>query len=229
MSRPDFARTDTGGLTEDDLQFLMDNFPLPGRSFEEIAEAINQFPSTLESILESDFVIQKLLGSRELLLRISPFLFFNAVLRRALPARRRSRIERKAINYIANLLCVFIHTDRLHRFQAHEQRAFVYLWEMIEEAERADPRRRFLIYSHIGNYSLYLSGLFADWIRHRHRFGRRSVDLKFYSDFGRAYFERASDHQMARTYELDDVFAHLAGAFEDYRHALQRLAPANAH
>ncbi|MEJ2509361.1 MAG: hypothetical protein P8009_07785 [Gammaproteobacteria bacterium] len=225
MSRPDFARTDTGGLSDADLQFLMDNFPLPGRDFKEIAEAVNQFPSTLESMLESDFVLDSLLGSRELLLRVSPFLFFNAVLRRALPAPRRSAIERKAINYVANLLCVFIHSDRMHRFQAHEQRAFVYLWEMIEEAERADPRRRFLIYSHIGNYSLYLSGLFADWIRHRHRYGRRSVDLKFYSDFGRAYFERASDHQMARAYELDDVFLHLAGAFDDYRRALHQLAP----
>lgn len=227
MSRPDFARTDTGALSDADLQFLMDNFPLPGRDFQEIAEAVNQFPSTLESMLESDFVLEALLDSRELLLRVSPFLFFNAVLRRALPARRRSPIERKAINYVANLLCVFIHSDRLHRFQAHEQRAFVYLWEMIEEAERADPRRRFLIYSHIGNYSLYLSGLFADWIRHRHRYGRRSVDLKFYSDFGRAYFERASDHQMARTYELDDVFLHLADAFDDYRRALHQLAPAH--
>lgn len=227
MHRPDFACTDTGALSDTDLQFLVDNFPLPGRSVEAIADAIVEFPSTIESMLESKFVIDTLLDNRTLLLRVSPFLFFNVLLRHALPARRRNPTERKTINYVANLLCLFIHTDRLYLFQTHEQRAFTYLWEMIDEAERAEPRHRFLIYSHIGNYSLYLSGVFADWLEHRHRHGRRIMHPGFYRDFGRAYFERASSHHMARQYGLDGVFAHLAGAFDDYRHALEHIAPAH--
>ena len=52
-------------------------------------------------MLESDHVLQRILERRGLLLEVSPFLLFNVLLRQTLP-RRRTALERKVINYLAD-------------------------------------------------------------------------------------------------------------------------------
>ena len=47
MPAPDFARTDFNGLTDRDVQFLIENFPKPGRSYEEIASLIHETPGDI--------------------------------------------------------------------------------------------------------------------------------------------------------------------------------------
>ncbi len=223
IERPDFAQVGLQPLAHPDLRFLMENFPEPGRSYEDIAQVIDRIPTTLESMLDSEFVFQKILEERTILLDVSPFLFFNVLLRRSVGAPR-SRLDRKVINYIANLLALFVKTDRLYRVQRRDTETYEYIVDMIAEAARADLRRQFLVYSHIGNYTLWLTGLFPAWIEHRHRFKRRPVDESFYTNSGRAYFERASSHPLAREYELEEVFFRLAMMFDHYKKALNRLA-----
>ena len=223
MSRPDFAHVDIAPLGVGDLQFLIDNFPQPARTHSDIARVIHHMPTTVESMLDSRFVVEALLESRELVLRVSPFLWFNVLLRRALPTHR-TRLDRQAINYLANLLSLFVDARRVQRVQPDDTHAYTYLWELVAAAEQADESRRFLVYSHIGNYSLYLSGMFNDWLEHRYRFGRRPLNINYYIDFGRTYFDRAADHRMAREFQLEDVFGYLAAAFDDFRRGLMRLA-----
>lgn len=223
MNRPDFARTALEGLDNRDLRFIIENFPEPGRSYEEIAEVITTLPSTLESLLNSEFLLQRVRDRSRLLLDVSPFLLFNVLLRHSLDAPR-SASQRKIINYMANLLSLFVRTDRLYRVQPGDHREQRYIVDLVEECQGADERRRFCIYSHIGNYSLFVSGLFPGWIRYRHRYGRRPVDTSFYVDFGRTYFQRASEHQLARELGLDEVFLQLAMMFEPYRAGLNRLS-----
>ncbi len=128
------------------------------------------------------------------------------------------------INYIANLLSIFVRTDRLHRIRRHNEQTYPYLTDMIQEAVNADARRQFLIYSHIGNYSLYITGFFPQWVEYRRRYKNRPVSTQFYIDFGREYYERASAHAMAREFELDEVFFRLSIMFEVYKGALNHLA-----
>ncbi len=218
----DFANTSLQPLADRDLKFLMDNFPEPGRSYEEIAEVIHRLPNTMESMLDSEFVISKMLDQRTLLLDVSPFLLFSVLLRRSLANARTPR-DRKVINYIANLLSLFVKTDRLYRVQQYDEQTYEYIVDMIEEAVHADSRRQFLVYSHIGNYALYLTGLFPEWIEYRHRYKKRPVDLKFFTESGRAYFERASTHPLAREYKLSDVFFRLAVMFDHYKNALNHM------
>lgn len=222
MERPDFAHTGLQSLADRDLKFLMDNFPRPGRSYEEIAQLIHRLPTTVESMLDSDFVFDKILDQRTLLLDVSPFLLFNVLLRRSHHAQRTDK-ERKVINYIANLLSLFIKTERLYRVQQHDKRSCEYLADMIEEADGADSRRQFLVYAHIGNYTLCLTGLFPQWIDYRRRYKRRPVDLGFYIDSGRAYYQRASTHPLAKEYQLSDVFFCLAVMFDHYRKTLNHM------
>lgn len=223
MRNPDFARTDLGYLENRDLQFIIEHFPLPGRSYEEIARLVHTLPTTLESLLNSDYLFRKVCGETKLLLDISPFLLFSVLLRRNLRDHR-TQPDRKIVNYIANLLSLFIRTDRLFRVQAHDPLAREYLIDLISEGEAADSRRRFLIHSHIGNYTLFISGLFPSWIEYRHRYQRRPIDRQFYVDMGRTYFQRAATHPMARELALDDVFRRLALLFEAYQGTLNEIS-----
>ncbi len=223
MTRPDFATTNLQPLADRDLRFLMEHFPQPGRSYEEIAQVIHRVPTTLDSMLDSEFVFRKILEQRNTLLDISPFLLFNVLLRRSIGAPR-SAIERRVVNYIANLLALFVHTDRLYRVHRSDTETYEYIVDMIAEAARVDARRQFLVYSHIGNYTLWLTGLFPQWIEYRHRYKRRPVDMSFFTNSGRAYFERAATHPLAREYELSDVFLRLALMFDQYKRALNFMA-----
>jgi hypothetical protein len=222
-TRPDFARTDAEAVLSDrDLRFLMRHFPEPGKNYEDIARIIDTVPITVESMLASDFVLQKILDRRQLLLDVSPFLLFSVLLRHTLKDHR-SRLDRRVLNYLANLLSLFARSDRLYRVTPGGDETYAYLSELVAAAAEADTRRRFLIHSHIGNYALFIAGLFPRWIEHRHRYGRRPVDRAFYLDFGRAYYQQVAQHPMAREIDLDDVFLRLALVFDQYVASLNRM------
>jgi len=223
MNPPDIARTGLEPLEDRDLRFLVENMPQPGCNYEEIGDLLTRLPSTLESMLTSEYVLEQILARRKLLLDVSPFLLFNVLLRRSLP-NHRSRVERRVINYLANLLALFTRTERVYRVEPHDPEARAYIVELIGEAQAGDPRRRFLTWAHIGNYALYLTGLSSEAIEQRHRYGRRAVNMGYYVDFGRAYFQQAAVHPMADRFELGDVFLRLSLMFDDYRRGLNHMA-----
>lgn len=222
MARPDFGKTDLGGLSAGELRFLVEHFPSPGRTYAEIATVVGQLPTTLESMLESDHVLQRTLDRRGLLLEVSPFLLFNVLLRQTLPGRR-TALERKVINYIANLLSLFVKTDRLYRIRPSDVVTHEHIVDMIQQTREADPSERFAIYAHIGNFALFLTGMFPDWIEHRFRVKRRPVDRKYYEDQGAAYYHQASLQPRAAGFELRDVFVRLALGFGHYGRALNQM------
>lgn len=223
MRSPDFAYTDLERLESRDFQFIVEHFPVPGRSYEEIARLVHTLPTTLESLLNSEYLFRMVCEETRLLLNISPFLLFSVLLRRNLRDHR-AKPDRKIINYLANLLSLFIRTDRLFRVEPHDRKEHQYLVDLISEGETADSRRQFLIHSHIGNYSLFISGLFPAWIEYRYRYKRRPINAQYYVDMGRTYFQRAATHPMARELGLDDVFLRLALLFEAYQKTLNEIS-----
>jgi hypothetical protein len=222
VSRPDFARTDVGALDTGDLRFLLEHFPAPGEDYKAIAAHLQALPNTLESMLDSDYVFRQIVDRRELLLDVSPFLLFNVLLRRSV-GKSRTVPERKAVNYIANVLALFVRADRLWRVQAHDIETKEYIVDMLAEAAEADGSRRFCIYTHIGNFTLFLTGVFPGWIEHRHRYKRRPVDRSYYAQNGRSSYHQAALHHLAREYGLDDVFMRLALDFDGYARALNHM------
>jgi hypothetical protein len=223
MAKPDFAYTNLHQLENRDLQFLIENMPAPGKNYQEIAEVIQYLPTTVESMLTSDYLFHAILDRRQLLLDISPFLLFSVLLRRSLSGHR-SALDRRVINYLANLLSLFVHTDRVYRVRPGDATPREYLVDLIQDAEQADSQHQFIIHAHIGNYALYLTGLFPQWIEHRHQYRRRPVNINYYVDFGRSYFDLAAKHSLARDFNLSDVFFRLAVMFEHYQQGLNRMA-----
>jgi hypothetical protein len=94
---------------------------------------------------------------------------------------------------------------------------------MLTALKTADDRTSFLIRVHIGNHSLFLSGVFPDRIRFRAE-ARGFPDLKYYEGLGRTQYRVASDHRLAQRYEVAKIFNTLADRFETTRRALNDIA-----
>jgi hypothetical protein len=222
MKRPDFAQHAVPALDSRDLLFLFEHFPVPGVDAVEAARRVHEHWNTLDSLLESDYVYDAISDRSVMWLEVSPKLFFNVMLRRMLPGKRQTS-ERNAIQYLANLLGLFTRTERMYRVQGDEQKTFQYLVDLVAEAAQSGPERGFVVHSHIGNYALMTSGLFAPWIEHRHRYHHRPVNIEYYCNMGSSYYFTASRHHLADEFGLRTVFRELADRFEYYRGGLERL------
>ncbi|WP_020650696.1 hypothetical protein [Solimonas variicoloris] len=223
MHAPDFAQWQSPSLTRQDLIFLFEHFPVPGIDAVEAAQRVIAQPSTLDSMLEADYVYEALRDRQTQWLEVSPALFFSIMLRRCLPGRRNAA-ERQAIQYLANLLGLFTRTDRLYRVSRDDEAAYQYLVDLVAAASRAGPERGFLVHSHIGNYAMYTAGLCAEWVEHRHRYKRRPVTVEYYCRMGRSYYCTASRHPLAAEFGVQQVFRELADRFGYYRDGLARMA-----
>ncbi|AWN17869.1 hypothetical protein [Salinisphaera sp. LB1] len=219
---PDFARADATWLQARDIAFLLEaegHAPADGGL---ITEGI---PPALEALLERDGVVARVAGDTGGWLDISPHLYFHVMLRRLLPTPR-TYLQRRVLRYLANLLSLFVRTDRLYRIQPGEAESFEYLVDLLAEAAESEHERQFLVHAHLGNYALYLAGLGRRWIEHRLKYGRSALGLDYYQGMGRRAYRQAADHRLARELELQPVFAYLAQQFDHYADALLRLGAA---
>jgi hypothetical protein len=181
-----------------------------------------QDPDSLDRLLDSPLLFERLLEAPSLL-DVSPYFFYYVVVRRAFLDHGID--DRRVADYVGALL-----SHHLRRESMAGERASVYLVDLVQaigEARTAD--HAFSLQTEVGDRALYLSGVFPDWIYHRHRYGRRSVDLEYYEDMGRRYYAAAARHEAASRYELADVLELLAEAFGALRQALNDLVDDHLH
>jgi hypothetical protein len=74
----------------------------------------------------------------------------------------------------------------------------------------------------VGNYSLFLTGIFHENTQRRSL--RGAPDLAFYEEIGRTNYQLVAAHAAARRCELSDVYEELADRFREVRLALNRLS-----
>lgn len=98
-----------------------------------------------------------------------------------------------------------------------------YFFEMLAALQSADEPTRFQIRTHIGNQSIFLSGMFPERIRARAE-RRGFPGLGYFESLGQSSFRAASDHRLARKHGLDDVFATLSERFHETRLALNDMS-----
>jgi hypothetical protein len=91
------------------------------------------------------------------------------------------------------------------------------------DLEASEGERRFRVMVHLGNYALWLAGLFPDYIAARH-LRKGGPDVTYYDALGRRGFGLASDHALADRYGLDAVLRTAAERFPSVRGALNGLS-----
>ena len=168
-------------------------------------------PETLSAISEGNRVTA-----------LSPTLAFYVMVRHTL---LESGIDDTTLaDYVAALLIEFATQGWANRIARYDDKTYNYLIDVVSELEDgSSDGRQFLLRVHLGNFSLWLSGLFPDFVVARvHR--RGAPGLGFYEDWGAAGYRMASECQLAGRYDLAQIYCNVAERFSDVRRALNKIS-----
>ncbi len=155
--------------------------------------------------------------------RASLPLFCYVVVRHAL--RAQGETDRAISDYLAAIVLEFGFRKRAWRIGDSDDESYDTLARLLEDAERGDPRRTFLVRAHLGNFALWLSGCFPDHIEHR-RWRRGGPDLDYFDTLGARGFRLAADHRLAAEHGMEAIFARAADRFVALRLALNAVSDA---
>ena len=177
-----------------------------------------------DSILDNPRLVDSLLTGGTPL-NISPQLYFYVLLRHVLKKTKLN--DRSVSDYLASLLENFSQTARMKSPADGQANPIQYVSDMLIALRHASPKQTFLIRAHVGNYSLFITGIFHETVQSRSQ--RGAPDVNFYEDVGRSNFRVAAGHQVARSCALTEVLERLADGFHEARLALNRLSDSLLH
>lgn len=174
----------------------------------------------LDPLLDDPRTLQVILSRRGVDL-LPPRLVLYVLLRHAL---LESGIESRVIaDYVTALVMEFGFGSRSRRIATHDDMEYDYLVDILEELAEAEGRRAFLLRAHLGNFALWLSGVFPGYITNRvNRKGGPGLD--YYEEMGQAGYRMAADDPHARRQSLDELFRSTAEIFAPLRRALNRFS-----
>lgn len=169
-----------------------------------------------DALLDEPELAARLLEVRTLLVP-SEALFLYVLMRHALLAAHVD--DRDLADYLASLLAEFGRRDRAARIARHDDQTHAYVADILADLERSDGPRRFRVTVHLGNWTLWMGGLFAQRVARR----GGEAGVRYYEAMGRRGFAEASGHVLAGELGLTTVFETAAERFPDVRGALQVL------
>ena len=174
---------------------------------------------TRDSVLDNPRLVDAILSNAGHLC-ISSHFYFYVLARHVL--RDVGITDRKLCDYVASLLETFSRVNGLQAPHVSEDRGRQYVSDMLIALTRATSEQAFLLRAHVGNYSLFLTGIFHENTQRRSL--RGAPDLAFYEQVGRTNYQLVASHATARRCELSDVYEELADRFREVRLALNRLS-----
>ncbi|MDR4504534.1 MAG: hypothetical protein MRK01_07045 [Candidatus Scalindua sp.] len=235
-------------LSDKDLLFLIESYVTKRDDYENIANLIRGDQDIIGQMIDNDRIFNKVMNCTSQILGISPFFMFSLFLRRSfrekisdpefvdqaiailnsddivIPWNKEKLIslleDMQVSNYIANMLVKFSESSQLFKIREGENESYQYIVDMITDSLKSDTMKKFSIYCHIGNYTLFLTGMFSEYIKYRFEYRRRLVDRQYYIDFGKAYYELASKHASAKKNNLSNTFLQLSRGFEIFAQVL---------
>jgi hypothetical protein len=173
-----------------------------------------------DSLLESPDLPEALLAVRTILVP-SPALFFYVMVRHALHTAEVE--DRELADYLAAMLLEFGRRERAYQVDWNDDQRHRYVLDILADLELSQGARRFKVMVHLGNYALWLAGIFPDYIAAR-QLRSGGPDLSYYDTLGRRGFELASDHALADHYNLETVFRSAAERYPEVRGALNDIS-----
>lgn len=175
---------------------------------------------TRDQILDDPALLHALL-ERGGCLRVSSHFYFYVLVRNVF--LRADIRDRAVADYVAEVLAEFASTERSRCVMPGQQNPLEYFFEMLAALQTADDRTSFQLRLHIGNRSLFLSGVFPERIQARAE-RKGFPGISYFESLGRAQFRVAGEHRLARRYELSAILHTLSERFETTRRALNDIS-----
>lgn len=173
----------------------------------------------IDSLLDDPRVLNALLTDKDVKSR--PELIFYVLVRQSL--LERGVDDPVAADYVASLLVQFGRSRRAYRISDEGDEEYAYLVDMMLRLGTASGREAFLLRAHIGNFALWLSGLFPDLLEARVR-RKGAPPLSYYERMGTTGYQLASESPEAAALGVKDVLASVARQFPGVRGALNRVS-----
>jgi len=205
-------------FTSEDIEFIVAALGPRTGSTETLVRLLAD-EEARDLILDDESLFRALIEQRGCL-RVSTHFYFYVLVRHVF---KRSGIEDRVIaDYVAEVLAEHSRLENTRCVVPGRPEPLEYFFEMLAVAQTADDHTGFYIRTHIGNHSLFLSGIFPERIRYRAEY-KGAPDLEYYEALGRTNYRVASDHRLARRYDLAAVLDTLADRFRATRLALNEL------
>ncbi|HSY84890.1 MAG TPA: hypothetical protein VK807_24205 [Gemmatimonadaceae bacterium] len=174
----------------------------------------------LDALLDDPRLLTGLLESRQGACASYP-LFAYVLVRHAMQSVGES--DRVLADYVASILLHFGLQQRANRVGESDDEYYDTVAGLLGAVDGPDAQRAFLVRAHLGNYALWLSGMFPEFIAGRHH-RRGAPDLDYFEEVGRRGYQLAADHRLATEHGLATLYSAAAERFPLLRVALNRVS-----
>jgi len=210
-------------LTAADFDFVVKSLARTERESNTLVDLLTD-ASARDAILDHPLLFEIIL-EHGAPLHISPQFYFYVLIRHVL--KETGLNDYATSDYVASLLERFSQQTQMRSPANGSTGPIQYISDMLVALQNATPHQTFLIRAHMGNYALFITGIFHERVQSRSQ--RGAPDVSFYEDMGRASFKAVAQHEVARSCDLSNVFEALAAEFHGVRLALNRLADSLLH
>ncbi len=129
---------------------------------------------------------------------------------------RESHLSDEEIHlYLSNLLVEFVHMENVYRVRDESGQRVEYLMDMLGYAEEAGSVEKSDIHKHVGDFTLFVLGLYPESLTR----GRRSISRTHYAAQGRRSYQILFELQNYRSSRM--VFRKLSEEYEGCVRALR--------
>jgi hypothetical protein len=173
----------------------------------------------MDAILDDPRTLNALLAGREFS-SARPELVFYVLIRHALLEDGIN--DRGLADYVAALVTAFGRGGRAYHI-AEDNTEYRYLVDIVAAADSSQGRRAFMLRAHLGEFALWLSGLFPDHIAAREQ-RRAAPPLAYYEELGSSGYRLAARFDEAEQHGIAELYRNCADFFPALRVALNRVA-----
>ncbi len=205
-------------LSRNDAQQLV---RLLGRADPELGEAarLRLEEYGIGSLLDDPRILNALLTNADVSVP-APIIFYVLVRQALLEG---GIDDENTSDYVASMLVSFGQARRAYRISGGDDSEFHYLTDMVAELRSAEGRRSFLLRIHMGDFALWMSGLFPDYLESRTR-RKGAPPITYFEEWGATGYLGASESREAGELGLDTVLRDVANQFSAVRTALNRIS-----
>jgi hypothetical protein len=174
----------------------------------------------IDPLLDSPELFERLLTVRSMLMPSPPLFYYVAVRHLLMSA---GTDDRALADYIASMVLEFGQRDRAWRVDWNDDHQHQYVVDILADLSSSQGPRQFKVMVHLGNYALWLVGVFPDYVAAR-RLRKGGPDVDYYERLGQHGYQLASDHELADRFGMEPILRSAADRFSQVRQALNRLS-----
>jgi hypothetical protein len=173
----------------------------------------------LDAVLDDPRTLNALLAGRQFS-TARPELVFYVLIRHALLEDGIN--DRGLADYLSALVLTFGRGGRAYHI-AEDNAEYRYLVDIVAAGDQSTGRRAFMLRAHLGEFALWLSGLFPDHIVAREQ-RRAAPPLSYYEELGSTGYRLAARCDEAEAHGLAELYRNCSDFFPALRVALNRVA-----